>query len=44
MPASSSTNWVAIIAIGALILIALVVGVVLGRGRNRDLGSDDDRE
>ena len=43
-PASSSTNWVAIIGIGALILIALVVGVVLGRGRNRDLGSDDDRE
>jgi peptide/nickel transport system substrate-binding protein len=43
-PASSSTNWLAIIAIGLLIVIALVVGVVLGRGRNRDLASDDDRE
>jgi peptide/nickel transport system substrate-binding protein len=43
-PAASSTNWLAIIGVGALILIALVVGLVLGRGRNRDLDADDDRE
>jgi peptide/nickel transport system substrate-binding protein len=43
-PAASSTNWLAIIGVGALILVALVVGIVLGRGRNRDLDSDDDRE
>jgi len=43
-PAASSTNWVAIIGVAALIVVALVVGIVLGRGRNRDLDSDDDRE
>ena len=38
---SSSTNWLAIGVIAALVLLAAVVGVLLRRGRSADL---DDRE
>jgi len=43
-PSSSSTNWLPFIGIAVLALVALGAGILLGRGRNRDLASDDDRE
>ena len=38
---SSTTNWAVIGGIAALVLLALGVGLWLGRGRDRDLATDD---
>jgi peptide/nickel transport system substrate-binding protein len=37
----SGVNWPVIIGIGALVVVAGVVGALLARGRNKDIDSDD---